>query len=87
MKRATSITLLCMGAGAFFVANAYENRCGADQSQNAAVSDPDAAPQSRASCRSGGSYYSHSSGHSSGGYGVASVARGGFGAAGGRAGG
>jgi hypothetical protein len=81
MKRATTITLLCMGAGAFFVANAYENRCGADQNQDAAVSDPLAAPQTRASCRSGGGYYSHSSGHS-GGYAIAGVARGGFGASG-----
>jgi hypothetical protein len=68
VKRAATVTLLCMGVGAVFAANGLEGRCRADD--NSAPETP--------SCRSGGSGhggYGHSFGHSG-------VARGGFGGAG-----
>jgi hypothetical protein len=88
MKRAATITLLCMGAGAYFVADAVESFCvpvvDKDKADWSDASDSKA-PSSTTSCRSSSGYYSHfSSTHSSSGYGVASmgVARGGFGGAG-----
>ena len=85
MKRATTITLLCMGVGAAFVANAYEGRCGADEKTDAADWSADSSQPAADSCRSSSGYshsYTHS--HSSSGYGFASsgVSRGGFGGSG-----
>jgi hypothetical protein len=86
MKRATTITLLCMGVGAAFVANAYERNCDPDDNADAAALNAAAPAQTtKTFCRSSSGYshtYSHS--HSSSGYGFASsgVSRGGFGGSG-----
>jgi hypothetical protein len=95
MKRATTITLLCMGAGAAFVANAYENGCVAQRNEDpqpvsaltAGAPTPTSPPKpSNTSCRSSGGYYSRSyyHSHSSSGFGFVSsgISRGGFGGSG-----
>jgi hypothetical protein len=98
MKRATTVTLLCMGAGAFFVANAYENSCVANNAANAQKNNADwsdtggaarPTPAPDTPCRSGGYSHYYSSSHyyggsSSSGFGFASsgVSRGGFGGSG-----
>jgi hypothetical protein len=95
MKRATTITLLCMGVGAAFVANSYENGCDAQRNEDpqlvsaltAGAPTPTSAPKpSNTSCRSTGGYYSHAYYHnsSSSGLGFVSsgISRGGFGGSG-----
>jgi hypothetical protein len=91
MKRATTVTLLCLGAGAFFVANAFESHCDTvEETQQDKVDWGDgttAPPKPRPSCRSysgySHSYYSgSSSSHSGYGFASAGVARGGFGGSG-----
>jgi hypothetical protein len=89
MKRATTITLLCMGVGAAFAAHGFESRCDADEQADAADWSAGAATAAATSCRSGDGY-SHSYSHShSGGYGFSSsgVSRGGFGGSGHHSGG
>lgn len=92
MKRATSVSLICMGVGAVIVANAFENRCSQVDSAQAVTVNPDGTVkpvQPQTSCRSSSGYshgYSHSS---SSGVGLFSggVARGGFGGFGSHSGG
>jgi hypothetical protein len=92
MKRATTVTLLCMGAGAFFVANAYESSCVANNTANTQKNTADwsdtggaakPAPPPDTSCRSSGySHYYSSYSHSGYGFASSGVSRGGFGGSG-----
>jgi hypothetical protein len=84
VKRAASVTLLCMGVGGVFAANGLESRCGANNNQQSADWSDGSTPtqaSTSSSCRSSWWGHSHSYSHGSS-FGHSGVARGGFGGSG-----